>query len=269
MKLSQSAGRKQVYSQRSQFSWREQWRLEEDLSRCAGWIVVCEGNVARLKETVARLTDSMVKGAPVFPANLGDVAREMEDEQRKLKVLKAHTAEVRSQIKSLTQPSRSQAAARRKQQIALGSLASKRLEADRTMDLMIDNLRRLLEVRKGLSAKMHAAAAAIDLKGASDFLDESRFDRLLDALPSDMAATSERWAERFAGVQRGKKRYIVLSARLTLEENLADARCYVRGDSVKLCEEEAAELLAKGAVDYPEGEAPEQEEAAEVGAPQD
>jgi predicted transcriptional regulator len=244
---------KKTYSRRSQSSWREQWRLEADLKRCAAMISISEGNVAKLEDTVKRLTEAMLKGQPVFPGNLGDASRELDDEKRRLAEFRKHTARLQARIKELMRPTRSQADERRRQQIQLGKLAAIRLEKDRAIARNIDALLRLLPEREELTAKMRAAASAIDLKGGPDFLDEARFVSLRDALPSDLLAESAARSAWLAGQERGKKPYTVSESTLTLEETLADCHCYRRGDTVHLTEEQATHLLASHSVESPDG----------------
>ncbi|MGH9357637.1 MAG: hypothetical protein ACRD1O_00495, partial [Terriglobia bacterium] len=144
---------------------------------------------------------------------------------------------------------REQATAQLKQQRFVAHLSNERLEADRLIGSVIAQLRELLDGRAELSAKMRAAADAIDLRAD---LDEGRFVSLLASLPEDVAQASESWHRRFTGAERGKE-YVVTTDTLTLEETLADCGLYKRGSVLKLSDERASELLAKDAVDYLEG----------------
>jgi hypothetical protein len=244
---------KKTYSRRSQSSWREQWEHEASLTRLTAWISVCEASIAKLEQTVARLKQAVVRGDPVFGSNLGDATRELEDEKLRLATLKEETGRLKARINGLTRPTHSQADERRRQQIQLGRLAAIRQEKDRAMAHHIDAILRLLPEREELTAKMRAAAAAVDLKGGADFLDEARFARLAEALPSDLLPKSAAWSAWFAGQERGKKPYIVSARTLTLEETLAECHCYQRGDTVYLTEEQATDLLASHSVESPDG----------------
>lgn len=256
MKNGRRVAHKKTYSLRSQASWREQWGLEDELRKNEAWLRVAEQNVKRLSESKEQVTRHMATSGNVQPSYLGDLCRQLDDETRRLAVHKDQKASLQSRIKALTQPSRSQAAKRLKNQRQLGALASERLSMDRLIGCAVGELRRLLKAREELSVSMHAGASAIDLQGRSDLLDESRFATLLGSLPADLTAQSERWVARFTGEQDGKRKYVVRQDRLTLDEILSNCHCYARGDSIDLTEEEARGLLASGSVDEPDGAEP-------------
>lgn len=253
--------RKKAYSARRQASWEKQWELEHDLYMCTSWLVIAEKNVKELKEAVARIEKDMVERGNVSPEHLGDYARKLEDEERRLKALKLRKAQLECQIKNLKHPAPELAAERLKRQIALGKLASERLEWDRQISRQINRLLQMLKAREKLTAKMQAEAEAIDLRGVRGFLDEERFARLMEALPNDLGDASEAWAAWFTGSETGKKSYRVLR-RLTLPETLANCHCYEPGDTVRLDAEQASKLLADGSVAAEEDSEMEPQKAA-------
>lgn len=252
--------RKKAYSARSQASFEKQWELEHDLYMCTSWFVIAEKNVPELKEIVGRLEREMVTRGDVSPERLGDFTRKLEDEERRLKALKLHKAQLECQIKNLKHPAPERAAERLKHQIALGRLASERLAWDREIGRAADGIRQMLERRAKISASMKAEASAIDLQGSKD-LDQMRFTHLMDLLPTDLVEQSERWAAWFSGAEQGKKDYTVLRDRLTFPETLADWGCYAPGETVKLTGQHARELLADGSVAEPEDAGSERQEA--------
>lgn len=235
------------FSRRSQASWQEQWRLEEELYKNEAWLQIAQANVEKLTKAVEDVKRHMVTTGNVQPSYLGDLTRDLENEKLRLSIHKEHGEKLRKQIKELELPSREQAAARLKQQRLLACLSKERLEADRLIGSVITQLRELLEQRTELSARMRAAADTIGLK--TD-LDEGRFNALLAALPEDTAAASERWHRCFTGTEQGKKPYVVNAAKLELEENLVSCGVYKSGDSIELSDEQASKLRQASLVEY-------------------
>ncbi|MGI0080909.1 MAG: hypothetical protein ACRECH_14955 [Nitrososphaerales archaeon] len=235
--------REKAYSSRSQAGWQRQRELETELERCANLISMSESRIPQIKEVVERVAASIAKNRPVHPTRLAEATRDLEDTQRGLDAYRDHSRGLRSEINSLERPEPSKVCERLKTQTALGRVAAERLKADRLIGRAIDDLRRMLIEREELSAKMHAAASAIDLKGDPDFLDEARFRSLLHSLPSGTTAASEQWAIWFAGAEQSKDRYVV-RREFTLKETLADCHFYKTGDSVLLTKEQAAEVIA-------------------------
>ncbi|MGH9345512.1 MAG: hypothetical protein ACRD19_17330 [Terriglobia bacterium] len=230
--------REEAYS--SQASWQRQLELEAELSCCNDLISKSETRIPQIRETVERVAASIAQNRPVHPTRLADATRDLEDTQRALDAYRDHSRCLQSEINSLERP---EPLERLKQQIALSRASAARLKADRLIGRAIDDLRRMLREREELSAKMHAAASAIDLKGDSDFLDEARFRSLLHSLPSGTVAASEQWAIWFAGAEQNKDRYVVRQG-FTLKETLASCHFYKTGDSVLLTKEQAAEVIA-------------------------
>jgi hypothetical protein len=139
-------------------------------------------------------------------------------------------------------PSPEQAQVRTEQQQLVSSLAVKRLGKDREIAKVVANLRSLLGERSGLTAKMMEVVPTIDFTVDGD-LDARPFNDLLAALPSDLAADSERWTDWFLGSNEYAKPYVVRDERLVVAETLASTGIYQRGERIELADERAAELL--------------------------
>ena len=231
------------YSPRSQRSWLTQRKLEQDRERCQALIGHCDrkiSDVEKIKESQLRHRLEG-RGSEIFP--LGTVLAELQQNKAERAAFEERKGQLESQIQLVINLSPQQVAERTDRQNSLANLAADRLQKDRLVGGALKGLRGLLEERAELTAKLVAAASAVELTVNGDGLDEQRFKLLADSLPAELAATSERWHAWFTGDQEGMKSYAVVVNELTLRESLARANSYVFGDKVELTDEEASELV--------------------------
>jgi hypothetical protein len=176
--------------------------------------------------------------------NLSRNLAQLEDRKAQLAAYKKHSASLQSKIDALAHPAPLQVAEREQEQSRLADLARKHLENDRLADAALQDLRQLLEKRAGLTASMVLTASAVELTIGEDALDEGRFKSLLDLLPAELAATSERWVDWILGTEGNKQCYVVRAKTLVLPETVASNHLYRTGDRIDLTEEQTRKLLS-------------------------
>lgn len=222
--------RRKGYSRRSQRSWREQIRLEEEMRRCEQLIGYCKKKIAELDGEVKRLAEAASNGHQMHQLRIADVSREKDDKHRELAAYEVHLDSLRSRIRALKYPTSARAARERlAHQVQFGRYASERLAIDRKIGPMLLALGGLLKHRQELSSAMLKEAEAVDLQASADVLDATRFDDLLDSIPQNPQAESEGWAAWFAGeAEAGSNER---AADGMLQETLASCG-YGRGDRV-------------------------------------
>jgi hypothetical protein len=231
-----------AWSPRSQRNWLAQRKLEQERKRCEDLIHYCERKIAELEKSKEGQLKAQIQRRAGSGQFLGRTLTELAEKNAELAAYKERRSLIQSQIEALASPNPQQIADRAERQNYLAKLAAERLEKDRLVGGAIKGLRGLLEERAELTAKMLAAAEAVDLTVGGDKLDAERFKELL-ASPEEVTATSERWYAWFIGDQGGMKSYAVVVDELTLPESLARANSYGFGDKVELTDEEARDLL--------------------------
>jgi hypothetical protein len=243
-----------AFSRRSQASFTAQQRLEKELYNLTAWIRVADENVSKLSASVGRLKQGVAEGH-ISAQRLGEAVRELDDEKRRLAIFNEQAASVRERITKLELPSRADAAKRLKEQQALAGIAAERLEVDREISAVVEQLRASLEQRAALSARMREHANALGFDAGADF-DTRRFDALRESLPPDLVEKSLEWATSFSGGKpKGSLRCAVLKSFVTTE-TLGHSGCCSVGDEVFLLPAQAAEFAVSGNVELPKEYAP-------------
>lgn len=226
------------FSARSQRTFEGQHTLQQQIAELDSSIRLTERRIRALEADKAR---ELKQKNSRF---LGQTLRALEDENRVLAAYQKLRAEVQAQCDKLGQVDARALKARQEQQAAFSALVSERLEKDRQAETLLRNLQAALDERAALAAKMAECAAALDftIDPYGDTLDTRRFEELRAALPSELAASSERWSGWITGTT-GVKPYIVRDARLEVRETLKSAGVFHFGETVELTDEEARELL--------------------------
>ncbi len=174
---------------------------------------------------------------------LANVKEQLKRLRNYVEIRQDQRALVQGEIEALI-PNAAQRQARDEAQKQLAQLTVDRLEVDRKAEEQSSALRRTLADRAVLSARMTEIAGSIEFSAdEKQGLDAVRFDRLLDSLPGELAAESERWAKWFLGKREDVKPYIVRDDRLVVPETLTNHGIYRFGETIELTEEEAGELL--------------------------
>jgi hypothetical protein len=233
---------KGAYGARSQQSWLRQREFERNLEKCESLIRYCEGRIGELERSKRAQLKAQIEGQDTAPF-LGRTLTDLAEKTAELAAYKERRALIQSQIEALVNLSPQEAAERTERQNFLAHLVGERLEKDLLVGGAIKGLRGLLEERAELTAKVVAAASAVELTVNGDGLDDQRFKLLADSLPGELAATSERWVAWFVGDQERMKSYAVVANELTLPESLARANSYGFGDTVELTDDQASDLL--------------------------
>jgi hypothetical protein len=220
-------------------------------------------NIAKLELGIKQREQHMAQSGAVFPSHLGDMVRELEDEKRALKVFEERKADLTKQIAALECPTPEQARARLAVQRQLAALARKRVDADKVIAQVCEELRAQLEERRQLCEEMRALAAEIDFDSNSGF-GEHRFDALLAALPENLPAESGEHTRRFLGEPpEGAIGCCVIASVFAVPETLVHSGWYASGETVFLSPPEAAEAASKGFVALPEDYVPVRVDLAE------
>ena len=241
----------ETFSPRSQRVLIFEKGLRAKLAKCEARIGYLERKIREGEQTKTRQMKCVVEGKTQNTQYLGDMLRALEDSNREVSAFREQRTQIQSEIAALA-PTPASAAERSERQRYLARLAAERLEKDRLAEGALKGLRRLLEERAQLTAKMADAAQAADFMIADDNLDAQRFDELLASLPEGVAAESERWLAWFTGKEEGLKSYAVVvdQAERLEPETLACAGFHGFGETVQLTDREASQLLR--AV-YPQG----------------
>jgi hypothetical protein len=240
------------FSTRSQASFRREQELKEEIGKIENQRRYSERKLAELETAKERLSKSVLAGDTAMHGALALTLREIEDEQRKVKVFEELIGGLRKQIAQIQES----VAAGRQRRIeglkAVGKLAITRTESDLAIERLLADLRRGLQERAETSRKMQEAGKEIEL--STDW-DTERYDQLLAILPETMLPASERWSAKFLGKREGTKEYVVRVDQLLLPETLAHSGVYFFGDIVRLLDDEARELLREN-VRAPRSNAP-------------
>jgi len=239
------------WSRRSQESMVRQWDLEHDLRNCETLIEYCEKRMAELERHKEASLMRRIAGRGGNLVPLGPILTELEETKAELGAYRGQRVLIQREIEGLVNPTPAQTAARTEGQNFLARILSDRFDVDLQIDTALKDLRQLLEQRAGLSAKVIEGARAVNLTIGGGGLDNWRFDVLLDSLPTDLAARSERFVKWFLGEAQATKTYIVRDEIFTLSETLASPHVYHSGDHVELTDEQAAQLLSEERPDGP------------------
>jgi hypothetical protein len=226
------------FSPRSQRSFEEQRIVQVEIAKFDSSIRFVERRIGELEEFKKyHLMDKRHD-------SLAMTLREIEDQTRMLRVYKEERAVLQARLDDLVTVTPEELQVRQPQQQALAQLVASRLEKDRQADKAVEALRGILQERAELSAQMNTLAAVLDftIDPNIDALDTRRFDALRAALPTELAASSERWAGWFMGTS-GLKPYIVRDERLVVPETLASHGVYFFGETIELTDDQARELL--------------------------
>ena len=232
-----------AWSQRSQRNWLQQRKLEQGRERCEDRIRYSERKITELEKSKGSRVQRQIERGAGSGSPLGPMLTELAEKNAELAVYQERRALIQSQIEALANPSPQQAAERAERQNYLANLAGERLKKDELAEGALKGLRRLLEERAELTAKLLKAAEAAELTIGEDRLDARRFEELLASLPEALAAASGRWHSWFVGEQGKVKSYVLVVDEATLPESLARAGSYRFGDKMELTDEEAGELL--------------------------
>jgi hypothetical protein len=239
----QASGNEIPRNARSQASFIEQTRLRDKLSCVESLIQSTQRKIAEFEENRKwMLRQNAGKDAGKWDRGIANATAMLRDQREILSIYQEQRDQLNAEVAALD-PTPKQIAERAKQQSRLMQIAGERLEKDREADSLVAQLRTLLAARGELTAAMTEIAEDLEFRIGESGLDARRFERLLDSLPEELAATSERWNAWFFGKQESVTRYIVRDERLILPETLAHHGVLHCGDEVFLTDEEARELL--------------------------
>ncbi len=231
------------YSARSQRSMLDEERLRGELAEIGKLVQYTERKKAEAEQLKARYLKLAAEGGRSGHDSL-TLARglqELEDARRVLAAYDEQRKAIEARIAGLAL-SPAQVVERRERQNYVAQLTDERHKKDQHIDGALKAVRRLLQERRELSAKIQKSADAAEITPGADGLDAQRFDELLAALPEDLLTESNRWAGWFLGTQSAKP-YVVRDRLLVLPETLASHGVYCFGERVELSDEQARELL--------------------------
>jgi hypothetical protein len=246
--MSKSTGVRQptaAGSQRSQNSILQENALRLSLKNADDSIAEAETSVCELEGVVAALTMKVIThGQRGQQEQLDKAIARLATERGRIGPYKAERARILAAIEALL-PNEAQIQTRREAQQEFAKLADARLEFDRTADRLLKELRQILEKRNQLSGDMMKAAALCDLTLSSGMLDSVRVERLAEMLPEEISDQSEEWHDIFFGNSTRARTYIVCVELLILDEIFSHCGVYSFGDTVRLLEKDASELLRR------------------------
>lgn len=234
----------ETFSPRSQRVLIQEKVLRNKLGKCDAKITYLERTIRELEQAKARQLEFSVTGRNTNGHVLPLMLRDLEGKNLEVAAFREQRTQIQSEIAALA-PTPASAAERAERQRHLARLAAERLEKDRLAEGALKGLRRLLDERAQLTAKIVEASRSADLTISDDNLDARRFEELLASLPEGLAAESERWFGWFTGQEEGLKPYVVVVDQIErLEpESLVRAGFYGFGETVQLTDREASELL--------------------------
>jgi len=235
-------------SARSQRSLLRQHELQVELAKHESHAAAHRRKISELESSKKTILGLLSKGKGGNAAGLDEGLRAtnhaLTDTGDKLAYSEGEIARLAAEIKALDLTPE-QAKKRALQQDQLSSLAAERLAKDREVESAADALRRILQERAQLTAKIASCADALEITLGADGLDTVRAEQLVSALPEQFAAESERWAAALHGTREGLQTYVVRAQVLVIPETLAHHGVYHRGEKIDLPEREARELLGE------------------------
>jgi hypothetical protein len=242
---------KSPWSVRSQRAELRLARLEEKVEQCKAFVSQSEKTVGELKLRKDYQLEHTFEPGGGGGALLPHAFSSLRDEETRLATYRELLGKFTSEIEALKNPSAEQAEDRLRQQSILGKLVVDRLEKDREAERAVETLLRILHERSEMTDAMVQVAAEIDFTIEEDGLDERRFKVLLDSLPTDLAAASEKWVSWFLGSRQAAKEYRVHDKVISVAETLASANVFCVGEVVNLTQAEADSLLSKPRIGGP------------------
>ena len=241
MKSRQKPAAQSIWSPRSQRSILKQLELEAAREKVRNLVTFGEKKIAEGKKTSIRQADT-VAGGGSYAINQS-LARTLEDitiREREVALYRGREQSLQAEIDALT-PTAAQAAERAWHQSDLAGLAVKRFEKDRQAELALVKLRKILEERATLTAKMLEIARMVDFAPSADF-DAGRFVALRQSLPDDLLVQSHAWLNGFLG-QESEKEPCTIGSRLSvIPETLADSGVFRPGTYANLSKKQAKQL---------------------------
>ncbi len=237
------------FSARSQKSYRAEFGLRKQLWTLREKIRHCQSLIDNAQAEIERLSNTTVAGEGWATELIPKSASKVRDEKDKLSALEPARERIQAQIDALTNPRPTEMKARVEHQKALAELALERLEVDRELARTARTLLGMLEKRSDMTGRMGGLAAKLDFTFASDGLDSSRFAALRAPLQEDIEGASEEWVDAFLGDNRTGRitmePYRVQDDVLFIEETLANAGAFRRGDQVNLTAKQLSEIRSK------------------------
>jgi hypothetical protein len=239
-------GKALTFSVRSQASYRQEDALKKSLSGLQERIRHSEQQVRIEQAHIEHLTDTVVNEGESWASQLiPQHAEKVRGEEAKIVALSPPRDRIQAEIEALTNPSPEERQVRAEHQKAVAALALERLEIDRALAKICLTLRGILEKREEMTRRMGGILGKVEF--APIDLDESRFDKMQKSLPENLAAASEEWVDSFLGEnQSGRTEpYVVKEDVLYIEETLANAGVFRRGEQVALTAKQLVEIRSK------------------------
>jgi uncharacterized phage infection (PIP) family protein YhgE len=235
------------FSRRSQGSYHQEDALQAQLSALQGQIRHSQSEIETAQANIERLSQNVARGMQWASTLIPESASKVRSEQDKLAALEPVKDKIQAQIDALREPSPAEMETRAQHQKAVAALALERLEIDRTLAKTCLTLCGILEERAEITRRMSGILGEIELTPID--LDESRFDKLRKSLPEDLEGASAEWVDWFLGEnQSGRIKtepYIVKDEVLYIDQTLASAGVFRRGEQVNLTEKQMAEIRSK------------------------
>jgi hypothetical protein len=221
-----------------------QLELDAALEKCRNQIVFAEKRIREEKETADRQTAMVTEGASfAIRQALNKTLSGIEERERELAAFRKREKSLQVEINALAL-SPAQAAIRAKSQSELAALVTERFAKDAVLESTLQKLRKALQERALLTAKIIDIAGRLEFAATADF-DAGRFAALLDSLPAELAAGSHDWVNWFFGQESEKESYTIGGKVTILPETLADSGVYRPGQTVLLSKERAKLLPAE------------------------
>ena len=230
-----------IWSPRSQKSMLRQLELEAAQKKCRNQIAFGEKRIAQQKEVAERQTATVAEGSShAIRQALNQTLADIEERGREVLAFRKREAKLQAEIRALALTP-AQAAQRAKLQSALAAQVIERFAKDEAIDTLLAKLRKALQERAALTAKIVQTALTLDFAAISDF-DAARFAALLDSLPAELASHSHEWVNWFLGQEGKREPHTIGSKAAILAETLASANVFRPGECAFLTQEEAVKL---------------------------
>ena len=213
-------------------------RLERQREILQEHIAHGKKEIAELEKDRERCAERVANGENIYYA-LDNCLDELRTKKEKLDVWYDQLDRVEKQIESCN-PTAEEAAERKKNQNTLAVFAEERLATDGKIHEQLAQLSDLLQRRREVSGQMAEKAKVLEME-IEFYLDQDRFDALLDSLPTNLLALSEKWVEWLFGRERGEVS-AVARERVEQREKLAHTGIHEPGDLLELSQAEFDEL---------------------------
>jgi len=206
-------------------------------------IAKAEQSIPGLEGDVVRLTKQVMSaGGAAQGKVLDEKNAELVATRGRIVAFRAEHAQIQAEIQALI-PNEKQTQERSARQQEFAELADERLKCDRQIDELIEGLRRLVKERGELSLRLRTSAGSFDLSVNNEALDIPRLEKICEMLPESISKESQRWYENFFGNSKSLRPYVVCAESLILHETFSDPGVYHFGETVRLTDEGAKELL--------------------------